>query len=407
MGHILNLVFDNWNEDGTPLPNLNHLNSDGEKLILPFYIFVHKPSEIELNLCKPENVTENNLFYYFIHFNESLYDGSNWEIPIEIENLIRNKNLRIVFYNEHESYTNPKNYYQKLVLTINSKNLNESLFYIVNNSSELYEIKNLYPSNLNVFKTNYLIELISKYISVGTSIDNFTLDKKFLLLCQNRRPKPHRVSLITLLDSQGLLSQENLIDWSLTYGIGNNFQFNSENFNEEFFLNDESFVNSFNKLKSEKKLSHYEKNNDWFNVESKYDSNNHICLNSYLQSYFNIVTESHYSIESVHITEKSFKPFYYFQIPIFVASHRHVEFLRKEHDLYLFDDIVDHSYDSESNMSKRLFLIVDEIKRLSNMRNEICKYYSENKLKFIHNHTYIKNFKYQKSMDLFFISLCK
>jgi hypothetical protein len=407
MGHILNLVFDNWKEDGTPLPNLNHLNSDGEKLILPFYIFVLNPPEIELNFCKPENVTENGLFYYFIHFNESLYDGSNWEIPIKIEDLIRNKNLRIVFYNEHESYTNPKNYYQKLLSTIKSKNLDESLFYIVNNSSELYETKNLYPSNLNVFKTNYLIELISKYISIETSIENFTPNKKFLFLCQNRRPKPHRVSLITLLNSEGLLSQENVIDWSLTYGIGNNFQFNSENFESEYFLSDESFVNSFNKIKSEKKLSYFEKNNDWFNTESKYDANHHICLDTHSQSYFNIVTESHYSIESVHITEKSFKPFYYFQIPIFVASHRHIEFLRKEHDLYLFDDIVDHSYDSEPNMSKRLFLIVEEIKRLSKMRDEIHKYYSENKDKFIHNHTYIKNFKYQKSMDLFFLSLCQ
>ena len=80
MGHILNLVFDNWKEDGTPLPNLNHLNSDGEKLILPFYIFVLKPSDIKLNLCKPSDVSDDGLYYYFIHFNESLYDGKNWEI---------------------------------------------------------------------------------------------------------------------------------------------------------------------------------------------------------------------------------------------------------------------------------------------------------------------------------------
>jgi hypothetical protein len=59
------------------------------------------------------------------------------------------------------------------------------------------------------------------------------------------------------------------------------------------------------------------------------------------------VTESHFAINSVHITEKSFKPFYYFQIPLFVASHRHVEFLKKEHNLYLFEDLVDHSYDKE------------------------------------------------------------
>ncbi len=113
MGNILNLVFDSWKEDGSPLPNLSHLNIDGEKVILPFYIFVLKPSDIELNLCKPSDVSDDESYYYFVHFNESLYDGKNWEISEEIENLVLTKKLKIVFYNEHESYTNPKNYYSK------------------------------------------------------------------------------------------------------------------------------------------------------------------------------------------------------------------------------------------------------------------------------------------------------
>ena len=146
MGNILNLVFDSWKEDGSPLPNLSHLNVDGEKVILPFYIFVLKPSDIKLNLCKPSDVSEGESYYYFVHFNESLYDGKSWEISEEIENLVLTKKLRIVFYNEHESYTNPKKYYTKLLETLKFKNIDESLIYLVNNCSELYEIKSSNPS---------------------------------------------------------------------------------------------------------------------------------------------------------------------------------------------------------------------------------------------------------------------
>ena len=407
MGNILNLVFDSWKEDGSPLPNLSHLNVDGEKVILPFYIFVLKPSDIKLNLCKPSDVSEGESYYYFVHFNESLYDGKSWEISEEIENLVLSKKLRIVFYNEHESYTNPKKYYTKLLETLKFKNIDESLIYLVNNCSELYEIKSSNPSGINVFKTDYLIELISKYISVRTDTKDLKEEKKFLFLCHNRRPKPHRVSLLTLLNSEGLLDESDTIDWSLTYGVPTNFNLDSENFGGSEIFNTEYFLKSFNKLKDLKKLSFYEDQVNWFDNEKNYDANYHISVQSHLESYINIVTESHFSINSVHITEKSFKPFYYFQMPLFVASHRHVEFLKKEHNLYLFEDLIDHSYDREIDHIKRLHLIVEEIKRLSKLGSEIKKYYLSNREKFIHNHNYIKEFQKNRSMDSFFISLCK
>ena len=101
-------------------------------------------------------------------------------------------------------------------------------------------------------------------------------------------------------------------------------------------------------------------------------------LETFNQSYINIITESHFDIMDIHITEKSFKPFYYFQFPLFLASYNHIKKLKEEHDLYLFEDLIDHSYDNEPNDRKRMSMVIEEISRLSLMRNDIQNYYKSN-----------------------------
>ena len=233
MGNILNLVFDNFNAEGKPRPNLEYLNIQlgGEYLVIPFTIINLTPPEIKLNYCKPDAVESGGIYYYFINHNcsyENLFNGHTWEIPPNIEYLVRTKKLRIVFYNEHESFVNTEHYYNKLLCTIKNKKLDESLFYLVNNSSQLYEVKNNNFSNINVFKTNYLLELISKYNSVKVDANDIKIDKKFIFLCQNRRPKPHRIALLSLLHSEGVLNEPDIVDWSLTYGVNNDYDMTSE-----------------------------------------------------------------------------------------------------------------------------------------------------------------------------------
>ena len=408
--YILNLVFDSFDNEGKPLPNLNYLNDKlgGEYLILPFGIMKLTPPGIRVRICRLSEVNHDQNYYYFINHNcsyQNLSNGEEWRIPETVEKMVAERNLKIIFYNEHESFLNSQDFYLKLLSTIRNKKLRESLFYIANNSSQLYDVKSNNPSGINVFKTNYLIELVSKYIIVKPDPKKIITDKKFMFLCHNRRPKPHRTSLLALLNIDGLLNS-NIIDWSLTYGINNDYNINSENFQGGFFLENEEFNNSFKKITKTKKLSYFECDVNWFNNHEDYRAEHHISLKSYDESYINIITESHFSIENVHITEKSFKPFYYFQIPIFVASYKHVDYLRKEHDLYLFDDLIDHSYDLEPDSTKRILKIVEEIKRLSNLRDEVKEYYSKNLDKMIHNSNYILNYKDKRYMDNFFISLC-
>ena len=96
----------------------------------------------------------------------------------------------------------------------------------------------------------------------------------------------------------------------------------------------------------------------------------------YLNSYLSIVTESIFDKypTTIHISEKSYKPFFYFQLPIFVASYGHVKKMKEEYGLDFFDDIIDHSYDNEFDAQKRLQMIIEEIKRLNSIQEDVKKF---------------------------------
>jgi hypothetical protein len=143
-------------------------------------------------------------------------------------------------------------------------------------------------------------------------------------------------------------------------------------------------------------------NNDKYN----FDMVGYVTETSFQNAYINIVTETHFILgEGIHITEKSFKPFYYFQLPIFLALHNHVKTLKEEYGFYLFDDLINHSYDDERDDAKRFHMVVNEIKRLSNMREEISLYYKNNIDKLIHNHNIIKNNQAEQSFKQYILNI--
>jgi hypothetical protein len=181
-------------------------------------------------------------------------------------------------------------------------------------------------------------------------------------------------------------------------------------FNKYFNSNDKKLINDYTNICNIKKLCFYEEGIDWedtknnFNYEDPTDTFKSEL--NFENSYINIVTESHYEIKDIHITEKSFKPFYFYQFPIFLASYRHVEILKKEHpDLHLFEDIINYDYDLEIDDKKRLQMVLDEIVRLSKLKNEIKNYYKNNKDKFIKNYEYVSKYGLSKSTEKYFYNL--
>jgi hypothetical protein len=419
MGSILNLVFDKWDDNEKPIPNLIFLN---EKLNCeaipnievgtPLHFFTNLGKDLvdnnyEKNYCKLSDINPNENYYYIVlHYcsYNNLFNENEWHLSEEVEDCVRNKNLKVIFLSEHESYMNLSIDVENLSKLIDKKELNPKQFHIVNNNSLANDIKN--NTSINLYKSNFLLELCTSSLVENPYKIPFVEDKPFLFLCLNRRPKTHRIAILTLLKNNELLDS-GLIDWSLTYGLMNHPLLAT--YGEQFFIdgsNDKKLLHSYYEICSKPKLSFYETDKDWFDNPDNYLHFLHIECKSYENSYINIVTESHYEIKDVHMTEKSFKPFYFYQLPIFLASYRHVEILKKEHpDLDLFEDIINYDYDLEIDAKKRLHMVLDEIVRLSKLKKEIKNYYVNNKDRFIKNHEYVSAYHLKKEKDNYFYNL--
>jgi len=392
--------------------NLHFLNKKlgSEYLVWPDVIIQLQSKGLPIKICRLNDIKLNDNFYYVISHRcalESLYkynENNIWELPIEVENSIKYKNLKVIFLSEHESFKEINNSFKELKDIILKKGLNENQFFIINNNSLLNDANIFAESNINVHKINFLLDSVSSGMNIKLLESDFIEDKKFIFLCHNRRPKEHRLAILTYMKNMNLLEND-ITDWSLTYGIHNNKLGDINKFQPYINFKNKKLLYDYKEICSKPKLSFYESDKDWFNNEHNYDAWNHLELNTYKNSYINIITESHFDILDVHITEKSFKPFYYYQMPIFLASQNHILKMKEEYDLEFFDDLIDHSYDNEIDDIKRLHMVLSEIDRLSKMQNEIKLYYKSNKNKFIKNHNFIKEFYHKGFIFKYFNNL--
>jgi hypothetical protein len=100
-------------------------------------------------------------------------------------------------------------------------------------------------------------------------------------------------------------------------------------------------------------------------VKNQHDNHGN---NIFKSSLFNIIVETSAQHESnnwssIFITEKTFKCFDLYQLPIWFAVPGTVAEVRKL-GFDLFDDIIDHSYDTIKNEAERITAIIDQVKIL-------------------------------------------
>jgi hypothetical protein len=272
-----------------------------------------------------------------------------------------------------------------------------------NAEMDLYKLS----TKIKLNKIEFLSEYSCKFLTEFNPI--FIADKpgKFGLL-HNRTPKIHRIILLALLKKNNILEN---FDWSIIDGWRKNLNKDGWYYEYDLILSNNTIdsikneINFFDKI--DVKKSDYELNTTWFDDDSKLDFEKCFMLDTYQNSYLNIVTESLFFENVIHITEKVFKPFYFFQLPIFVSSYSYVKKLKELYGFDVFDDLINHSYDDEPNAEKRMFLILSELIRLIKNKSDVIEFYKNNEYRFIANQNIVKNIKNNNNINKLLSSLSR
>jgi hypothetical protein len=111
----------------------------------------------------------------------------------------------------------------------------------------------------------------------------------------------------------------------------------------------------------------------------------------YIQSYFNITTETRVDQDSLFLSEKIYKPIANYQPFLIVGSQYSLRKL-KEDGYRTFNGAIDESYDDVANYADRHAMVMKEVYRLCNMSlEELHDWYWELEEILVHNRSVLKS----------------
>ena len=381
---VFNLVFDNFDKDGNPIPN----GWDNSKLgaTLNDWNWILKKSNLNQKFYSIDEVTTDENFCYIVMYSsnnlKTILDDT-FIISDEAIECCKNKNLKIVFINFQEVNYEEFDALQQIVKYISDFELDADNFYYINNNSKLEEYRDILNTKIHTFTSTWIFEFIAHKLFRDTE-SVFKPNKEFLFSCHNRLSRRHRIETLCFLKNNDILKNT---DWSLID--------NSRTLFEEINIGDLTGYFSFvaDEIEFFKNTGlKYSK----FEIDKtdllQMDGGHVININTaacFINCYVNIITETNFYLSEIHASEKSFRAFYFMQLPIFVATHGHVEYLRKQFGFDMFDDLIDHSYDLEEDSQKRIKKVFEEIKRLNDNKKSVISFYKNNKDRF------------EKNLDLF------
>jgi hypothetical protein len=117
------------------------------------------------------------------------------------------------------------------------------------------------------------------------------------------------------------------------------------------------------------------------------------------RAFINVVQETSYD-HGIHngrwnlpfITEKTIKPFAWGQVPIFIAPRYTVKYIR-ELGYDVFDDLIDHSYDEESDGMWRINKAITQLEKICRMdMGSLIQYKRDNINRFYKNRKRLRTF---------------
>ncbi len=418
----INLVYESWNGDE---PVANGMSSFSQ-----FYFFdarnffethIMEPTgrkdylerKLSLKVCNLDDVRKNPNEKFFLvigsaFLSSKIISENNWNFFVLDETLeaIRQcNNLFLIITMEHEPACDVEIKCTKELLRENGIST-DKFYYVTNNSLSDY-LSQKY--DVNAKKINF-IDYSSTYALTEVTDVRFVENKtgKFFM-SRNKTAKPHRLNLLFHLMINDILDDVNYSKL-FTYPEDDVMPYYLS-FEEEYIWSNVDLIKTFNRVIKE---DDYESGKGYYDYKNYgftgFHTNKNSCLHypeiseSYENSYVNIISESAFESQTffpdvVHTTEKSFRPFYYYQIPLILATPNHIKKLKEKYDFDFFEDIIDHSYDSELNDKKRFLMFIDEIKRINDRKEEIRIFYRNNRERFELNRKKLLDIAVDKTQD--------
>lgn len=349
--------------------------------------------DYHFNLLEEENINDKTQKYLLLyplqgHVSHKLKREEPLFTDIILNKIKEGFDIKIFFCIEAES--EEETAHELLSNYLKTINVNSKDVYLISGNSKIESINTFDTNTLEDF--NPLIHRISNSMQFSGNFENFNLDKKYLFQFYNNHMKSHRVSLLCLLDSIGMLDS---IDWSALRTGDLNYDSCKTAVMFDIFSEDEieSLIKNYTKILNGGTSKYSEFEDDSIRYEyGGINDNVAYAKNPYKHAYINIVSESQFVLKNtIHITEKSLIPFHFGQLPLFLATEGHIKKLKKLYGFDVFDDIIDHSYDSIIDPKERLYKVLDEIKRLNTKKDFIIDFYKNNLSRFENNKQIVKD----------------
>jgi hypothetical protein len=261
--------------------------------------------------------------------------------------------------------------------------------------------------NLDTYLTNKNLHIVpwggditnqqQEYRAIDPILEK-NLDSTVNFLSLNRGKRSHRAMSVCMQYGLGL-QDHGLISCIFQDELENLFGYTNWQFTPEQQSIKQLLDNGFDLLKNAKLLI-----NDDNQIYPDTDPNNNVYnftkkLSAYYQNTFvEIISETSYTEAAFNLTEKTLNSIYGCSFPILLSSKGAVGFLR-DMGLDMFDDIVDHSYDTIENPIDRMYRALVDNQELLTNNQMIKQLWLDNQHRFIKNVDFVKNNMYNFYAD--------
>ena len=224
----------------------------------------------------------------------------------------------------------------------------------------------------------------SAYEKLDVGIEK-NFDSSYTFLSLNRSARAHRIILVSLLyglnlQNFGLISCmfKNNVDVVPAWPLGSI---------------EDLITSGFKTLKQSELLLNDDKDTYGNATNANVTNFKGSLINYYQQTFVEIISETSCTESAFNLTEKTLHSVYGQCFPILISSPGTVKFLR-DMGLDVFDDIIDHSYDSVENPVDRIYQAITSNLRLLTDIDYTKSVWKENKHRFIKNIDFVKTDMY-------------